>query len=452
MEDIERPTASSPWGVDISIMVNNNWTAGNYVNNQTNVSSNCSENPGDPDSSGYVTVNTMSVVSAALYTLICVTGLMGNGLVIFVVLRYAKMKTVTNMYILNLAVADLCFLIGLPFLIITSILQRWIFGFVICKLFYISTSINWYTSVFTLTAMSADRFLAVCHPIRAMRYRTPIISRIVCVCVWSASLLAMLPMVLYTTTKPNDFGTGVSCTIDWPPNGSIAFIWYALMLGFAIPVFLIVVFYTLVVMKLKTVGPKHKSKEKKKSHKKVTQMVLTVITVYVICWLPYWVFQIVLNHISSMPVWTIHLFQIITVLSYANSMMNPVLYAFLSENFRKSFAKAFKCANEAEVNRALQGDHSMAHSRQTPKATTTTMTTVSIRSSKSTEPSSKVVLSPLSEDEMEVLTETNSGNGMLDLKPEVHLADTQVACLDSNDQHVTIGKVNGQNRQTVTML
>ena len=67
---------------------------------------------------------------------------------------------------------------------------------------------------------------------------------------------------------------------------------YAGLLGFAIPIALIIVFYTLIVIKLKSVGPKKKSKEKKKTHRKVTKMVLTVIAVYVICWLPYWVFQV----------------------------------------------------------------------------------------------------------------------------------------------------------------
>jgi NADH:ubiquinone oxidoreductase subunit 2 (subunit N) len=55
---------------------------------------------------------------------------------------------------------------------------------------------------------------------------------------------------------------------------------------------LIFVFYFLVIRKLKTVGPKNKSKEKKKSHRKVTKLVLTVIAVYVLCWLPYWITQV----------------------------------------------------------------------------------------------------------------------------------------------------------------
>ena len=64
-------------------------------------------------------------------------------------------------------------------------------------------------------------------------------------------------------------------------NGQTAFTFYSFFLGFAIPLGLILVFYILVIFKLKTVGPKNKSKEKKKSHRKVTRLVLTVITVYI---------------------------------------------------------------------------------------------------------------------------------------------------------------------------
>jgi len=62
--------------------------------------------------------------------------------------RYSKMRgSVTNSYIVNLAVSDFCFLVGLPFLIITAVRRQWIFGYVCCKLFYILTSLNWFTSV-----------------------------------------------------------------------------------------------------------------------------------------------------------------------------------------------------------------------------------------------------------------------------------------------------------------
>ena len=151
-------------------------------------------------------------------------------------------------------------------------------------------------------------------------------------------------------------------------NGQTAFTFYSFFLGFAIPLGLILVFYILVIFKLKTVGPKNKSKEKKKSHRKVTRLVLTVITVYICCWLPYWITQLAL--IFTPPGKTqenvmIAIFLLAGCLSYSNSAMNPVLYAFLSENFKKSFLKACQCAAGREVNDALQVEHSVFPRRRT---------------------------------------------------------------------------------------
>ena len=237
--------------------------------------------------------------------------------------------------------------------------KSWLFGFVMCKIFYILTSVNWFTSMFTLTVMSADRFMAVCHPVTSMRYRTPIYSRMVCAMVWTISFLVMLPVILYTNTVER--GPSTACAISWPSGQIIppekAFIWYAFLLGFAIPVALISVFYTMVVVRLKTVGPAKKSKEKKRSQRKVTRLVLTVVLVYIVCWSPYWAFQVHLTFVDPDDTrkypWKIDLFQIITVFSYTNSMLNPLLYAFFSDNFRKSFMKAFSCTGVADVNSAL---------------------------------------------------------------------------------------------------
>lgn len=96
-----------------------------------------------------------------------------------------------------------------------------------------------------------------------------------------------------------------SCNIVWPTGNTgsgnstaddeefiesdgSTFTLYTFTLGFAIPLSLILIFYYLVLRKLRTVGPKSKSKEKKRSHRKVTKLVLTVIAVYVLCWTPYW--------------------------------------------------------------------------------------------------------------------------------------------------------------------
>lgn len=306
-----------------------------------------------------------SVISMILYAIVCIVGLFGNTLVIYVVLRFSKMQTVTNMYILNLAIADECFLIGIPFLIITMHLGEWTFGKAMCKAYMVSTSITQFTSSIFLFIMSADRYIAVCHPVSSPRYRSPFVSRVVTAVAWTASALIMLPVMLYANTIERE-NKKMTCNIVWPQDDDEAgsgttFTLYSLILGFAIPLSLILSFYYLVIRKLQTVGPKTKSKEKKRSHRKVTKLVLTVITVYVLCWLPYWISQVAL--ITSPPDicntrLEITLFVLVGCLGYSNSAMNPILYAFLSDNFKKSFLKACTCAAGKDFNAQLQLENS----------------------------------------------------------------------------------------------
>lgn len=305
-----------------------------------------------------------SLISMILYAIVCIVGLFGNTLVIYVVLRFSKMQTVTNMYILNLAIADECFLIGIPFLITTMHLGEWTFGKTMCKAYMVSTSITQFTSSIFLFIMSADRYIAVCHPVSSPRFRSPFVAKIVTAIAWTASVIIMLPVMLYATTIERE-NKKMTCNIEWPQDNEAGsgttFTLYSLILGFAIPLTLILGFYYLVIRKLQTVGPKSKSKEKKRSHRKVTKLVLTVITVYVLCWLPYWISQVAL--ITSPPDicntrLEITLFVLVGCLGYSNSAMNPILYAFLSDNFKKSFLKACTCAAGKDFNAQLQLENS----------------------------------------------------------------------------------------------
>ncbi|XP_076232241.1 somatostatin receptor type 2 [Calliopsis andreniformis] len=304
----------------------------------------------------------VSLVNQILYSLVCIVGLLGNTLVIYVVLRFSKMQTVTNMYIVNLAIADECFLIGIPFLVTTMSLRSWIFGKIMCKAYMTTTSINQFTSSIFLFIMSADRYIAVCHPISSPKIRTPFISKIVSLTAWATSALFMIPIFLYANAMES--AKGINCNIYWPNDheGHTTFTLYTFILGFAIPLVLILIFYFLVIRKLQTVGPKNKSKEKKRSHRKVTKLVLTVITVYVLCWLPYWLTQVALIYTPPKQCQskiTITSFLLAGFLSYSNSAMNPILYAFLSDNFKKSFLKACTCAAGKDVNATLHNENSV---------------------------------------------------------------------------------------------
>lgn len=286
-------------------------------------------------------------LTTIIYITVCIFGLFGNGLVIYVVLWFSKMKTVTNVYIMNLALADAVFLLGVPFLVATSQLGHWPFGHVMCKLYMTSTSLTQFTSSMFLGVISFDRYFLLCHPFKSLQYRRIRLARFVCGGVWCCSLLANLPVILYARVKYNN--SFPSCTIVWPGTWMAwspdeAFVWYSFLFGFAAPVFLTLVFYGLIIRILKHDRPANASSEKDRSEKNVTKMVLTVITLYVICWSPYWVLQLALSQGA------VHAFDYLTYvialvysLAYANSMINPFLYAFKSQSFRNSFIQAFKC-------------------------------------------------------------------------------------------------------------
>lgn len=302
-----------------------------------------------------------------LYAIVCIIGLLGNTLVIYVVLRFSNMQTVTNMYILNLAIADECFLIGIPFLIKTMYLGEWSFGKNMCKIYMVSTSITQFTSSIFLLIMSADRYIAICRHVSAGKYRTPFVSRLVSSIAWSASVLIMLPIMLYANTIENKETGRYSCTILWTGSEGhtpgFSFTLYSLILGFVTPLCFIMTFYCLVIRKLKAVGRKtNKSKNKRRSHRKATKLVLTVITVYILFWLPYWISQVALITSPADKCSTrleIIIFLLSGCLAYSNSAINPILYAYLSDNFKKCFLKACVCAGTKEINVQLKLENSV---------------------------------------------------------------------------------------------
>ncbi|XP_051570428.1 somatostatin receptor type 2-like [Myxocyprinus asiaticus] len=282
---------------------------------------------------------TSTVVITFMYFVVCAVGLCGNALVIYVILRYAKMKTVTNIYILNLAVADVLFMLSLPFIAIQLALVHWPFGVALCRIVITVDSLNQFTSIFCLMVMSIDRYFAVVHPIKSTKLRKAHIAKTINLVVWVVSLLVNLPIVIYSglITKPD----GCFCTIVWPePQEAYytAFMFYTFFLGFFLPLLVICLCYLLIIIKVKSSGIRVGSTKRKHSEKKVTRMVSIVVAIFVFCWLPFYIFNVtsVMGTISTTP-FLRSMFAFVVVLGYANSCANPILYAFLSENFKKSF-------------------------------------------------------------------------------------------------------------------
>ncbi|XP_053798423.1 somatostatin receptor type 3 isoform X2 [Vidua chalybeata] len=212
---------------------------------------------------GFTTPNSSSTVSPGVivsgvlipvvYLIVCVVGLAGNSLVIYVVLRHSVSESVTNVYILNLALADELFMLGLPFLAAQNALSYWPFGSFMCRLVMAVDAINQFTSIFCLTVMSVDRYLAVVHPGKSSKWRTARVAKAVSVTVWVLSSIVVLPVVVFS-----DVPLGMStCHIQWPEPASVwraGFIVYTATLGFFGPLLVICLCYLLIVVKVRSSG------------------------------------------------------------------------------------------------------------------------------------------------------------------------------------------------------
>jgi len=141
-------------------------------------------------------------VVVVLYLVTFVFGMCGNSLTIFVLLRHHRVRTVANCFILNLAIADDLFLVSLPFMAYSTYAGQWIFGDVACRLMNAFWGVNLYASVFTMTLMSVDRYLAIVQPLRSLRYRTCRKAFVVCAVIWAFGFLFVLPLLLYSTVSP----------------------------------------------------------------------------------------------------------------------------------------------------------------------------------------------------------------------------------------------------------
>ncbi|KAE8288617.1 Delta-type opioid receptor [Larimichthys crocea] len=283
----------------------------------------------------------IAVCITALYSLICVVGLLGNVLVMYGVVRYTKMKTATNIYIFNLALADALATSTLPFQSAKYLMSTWPFGEPLCKVVIAIDYYNMFTSIFTLTMMSVDRYIAVCHPVKALDFRTPAKAKLINVCIWILSSAVGVPVMIMAITKVTDKGQ-TACALRFPKPE-----WYwdtvmkicVFIFAFVVPVLVITICYGLMILRLKSVRLLSGSKEKDRNLRRITRMVLVVVAAFIICWTPIHIFIIIrtmvdIDHKNLLVMATWHL---CIALGYTNSSLNPVLYAFLDENFKRCF-------------------------------------------------------------------------------------------------------------------
>ncbi|KAM5272031.1 cholecystokinin receptor type A [Ctenodactylus gundi] len=346
-------------------------------------------------------------VQILLYSLIFLLSVLGNTLVITVLIRNKRMRTVTNTFLLSLAVSDLMLcLFCMPFNLIPSLLRDFIFGSAMCKTttYFMGTSVS--VSTFNLVAISLERYGAICKPLQSRVWQTKSHALKVIAATWCLSFTIMTPYPIYSNLVPftkNNNQTGNMCRFLLP-NDVMQQSWHTflLLILFLIPGIVMMVAYGLISLELYQgikfdVSQKKSSKERKTStggqfedsdgcylqklkhprktelrhlpsssssgggrvsrirssgsaanlmaKKRVIRMLIVIVVLFFLCWMP----------IFSANAWRAydttsaerHLsgtpISFILLLSYTSSCVNPIIYCFMNKRFRLGFMATFPC-------------------------------------------------------------------------------------------------------------
>ncbi|KAM6348772.1 LOW QUALITY PROTEIN: C-X-C chemokine receptor type 2-like [Alca torda] len=272
-----------------------------------------------------------------IYCLVFILSVVGNGLVVLVVTSSHTNRSVTDVYLLNLAVADLLFALSLP-LWAAYRAHEWVFGTVMCKAISMLQEANFYSGILLLACISVDRYLAIVYATRAATEKRHWV-KFVCLGIWVFSVLLSLPVLLFREALPSPsngtvcYGTLGEDTAKWGGwcCGSLP------QTLFALPLLVMLFCYGVTI---------HTLLQTKNSQKqRAMKVILAVVLVLLICWLPYNITLV------SDPLMRIRAIaetcerrnrmtglSITQVLGFAHSAQ-PIIYAFIGQKFRNSFLK-----------------------------------------------------------------------------------------------------------------
>ncbi|KAL1006265.1 hypothetical protein UPYG_G00069920 [Umbra pygmaea] len=295
-----------------------------------------------------------------VYASTFVIGMVGNSMVVAVIYRYMTLKTVANVFVLNLAVSDLTFIITLPmWAVFTASGYQWMFGGFLCKASAGLTMFNLYSSIFFLTALSIDRYLAIVHPMRSRQRRTVLYARVTCVLVWIFALLLSVPTALTRDTMHIADHNITTCGTLQPDESRPLLLASNLtksILGFLVPFIIIITCYCLIGRALVGAQSIQKNVSSRSRDDEVLRMLVAAVLAFFLCWVPHQVFHFmellaqlkVINNCAIVDV--IDTAMPFTIcIAFLNSCVNPILYGFVGQNFRNNLFRLLHCAPAGSI-------------------------------------------------------------------------------------------------------
>ncbi|XP_056419145.1 cysteinyl leukotriene receptor 2-like [Hyla sarda] len=272
------------------------------------------------------------LVYTVVYTIVFFGGLLFNGVAVYVFCMVRKKKGHSTICLLNLAVADLVFIVFLP-LRITYYYKdgTWIFGDILCRLTTFSFYCSMYSSIFFMACLSIFRYKSVVHT-ETIKVKT---ARKVCAAIWVFTGLSTTPFLLSGISVRQNATRCFEPAVMSAWQRVMYMNYYALVVGFILPFLAIIVCNGLLIKHIVTIPM-----EKKTIRKQVTMIVL-ILLVCCVCFLPYHIQRTVhLHYLLYHPdICTLHgVLQktVVTTLCLAvlNTCLDPLLYVFVGHGYK----------------------------------------------------------------------------------------------------------------------
>ncbi|XP_039198275.1 C-X-C chemokine receptor type 4 isoform X1 [Crotalus tigris] len=295
-----------------------------------------------------------------IFSIIFLTGVVGNGLVIVVMGCQKKLKSITDKYRVHLSVADLLFVISLPFWSVDAVIS-WYFGEVLCKIVHIIYTVNLYSSVLILAFISLDRYLAIVHATNSQSARKLLAKRIVYIGVWLPALLLTIPDIIFA--RVTEVGGKYMCQRFYPDlTWQVPFQFQQILVGLVLPGLIILTCYCIIISKL--------SKSKGHQKRKALKTTVILIVAFFACWLPYYIVLsvdtfILLKYIKRDCSFEILVRKWTTItesLAFFHCCLNPILYAFLGAKFKTSAQNALTSVSRGSSLKILSKGKRAGHS------------------------------------------------------------------------------------------
>nr|XP_002739245.1 PREDICTED: urotensin-2 receptor-like [Saccoglossus kowalevskii] len=303
----------------------------------------------------------MQIFIIVLFIIIFVIGMSGNVYVIIINLKPKTEHKTIAIYIINLAMADIFYISGTPFLAISAYKRNWLFGDVGCRLIYCLDLLTMHSSIYTLVVMSIERYLAVAHPISAMQYSTSKYARLFCLFIWFFAACSALPMFVYTKQVYELYNNGSNtyyCYQEWPMETSYrTYITALFVLDYVLPSIIMFVLYTKLIKIYwsRVIPSESENQNLNMSKRKIAKTLFIIIVVFWLCYTPFWVF--ILWHLYStsgnFTVAQSYVNVVVICMVYANGCANPFLYTLMTKQasqIQRNFMKCCTCNNTPSSN------------------------------------------------------------------------------------------------------